>query len=160
MPANASIRVVAKVGNSSGTTVKSKSTSGGIDWFLNWDASTTPDIDSVYHETLALVAGALTIDLTALVRSDEANLSLSGKAVYGYAIHNKGANQMTFTKAGANGYDLFTATGGTIIRAGAVAANTAPAAAGFGTIGGSAKDITVAGTGTQTFDIVLWAGTP
>lgn len=125
---------------------------------LNFSFSmTNPQIDTVFGERIALTAGAATVNLVALARSGRATLDLTGKTVFGYALRNNGANSMTFVAAVANPYALFPATTPTTIGAGDFVITRRTA--GYGVVGTSARDITVAGTLVQTFDLILWAGT-
>lgn len=128
---------------------------GIIERVISLGADSSPEVDSVYAALVALTAGAVTLDLTALVRTGLPNLTLSTKTVYGYAIENRGANAMTFTQGAADGYAMFT-TGGVVIGGGGIAFQYSPT--GFGAVGAGDTDVDVAGTGTQQFAIILWAG--
>jgi hypothetical protein len=113
----------------------------------------------VYANKLPLVAGTLTLSLAALAQSGgRSALDLTNKAIFLYAIKNLGANSMTFIEAAANGYPMFTVTTGTVLRAGGVMFQHAPA--GFGTVAAADLGITITGTLVQEFQIVLIAGTP
>jgi hypothetical protein len=116
-------------------------------------AGTTPVVDTTYSKVLALTAGALTISLNALTRNDQATLNLTGKEIFTLTIKNRGANVMTFTDGAVNGYDI-----GEIIVGpnGGVAHLVNPA--GFGAVGAADLAIDVAGTGAQTFEIIIGAG--
>lgn len=123
---------------------------------LSLNASSTPDVTVSHSSVQALSGGALTLDLTSLTDQFGVAQSLSGLIVQAFIIRNLGANDMTFVAAASNGYSLFQATTPKTIYAGGVDFEYSPA--GFGTVGASAKDITVAGTGTQTFELFLAAG--
>ena len=138
--------------------LKSAALPYGVDALnIQLGAGTTPAVDTVYGGLFALSAGALTVDLTALTRSGRSNLSLTGKTIYAVRIKNLGANPMTFKDGVTNGYALFTATNGHVVRANGDTLQYAPA--GFGAVGASDLAIDVSGTGTQTFYMVLAAGT-
>lgn len=137
------------------TTLGSGSVGGSISGSLSMSP---PTMDATYAETLALVAGTLTIDLTALPRGGQSALDLTGERVFGYCVKNLGANEMVFIAAATTGYALFSATGGTKVLPGGVASNHG--ADGFGTVAAGAKDITITGTAAQTFQIILYGGPP
>ena len=121
--------------------------------------STVPVATQVWSGVLALAAGTLALNLTtSLVRTDRTVLNLTGLRVLGYRIDNLGTALMTFVAAGVNPYSMFTATTGTIVKAGGTIMQWEPT--GFGTVGASALGITVTGTGTDTFRLGLVAGTP
>jgi len=124
---------------------------------LSLNASSTPDVTVVHSSIQALSTGALTLDLTALTDQFGVSQSLSGLVVQLAIIKVLGANDMTFVAAAANGYGLFPATTPTTIHA-SNGFQIKYSPAGFGTVGASAKDITVAGTGSQTFELYLAAG--
>lgn len=127
------------------------------DLLFRGGAGTSPVITQVWSGILALTAGALTIDLQVLTRTGRSDLSLSGLRVLGYRIDNLGAAALTFTAPVADDYPMFPATTGLVVGVGASVQQWEPA--GFGTVGATASDITVAGTGTDTFRMALWAGT-
>lgn len=128
---------------------------------INLHGASTPVMDEPYVKTVALVAGAANLDLAALVRTGRSNLDLTGQIVYGWFIQNHGANAMTFIAAATTGYGMFSATGGTVV---GPTVGGVPGMAfnhrgdGFGTIAAGAKNISVTGTGTQSFTIMLWTG--
>ena len=121
------------------------------------DNYSNSNLDATYSQTIALASSTATLNLTALVRAGMANLNLTGMTVFGFMIKNNGANTMSFVKASTNGYDMFNLAPGHDVGPGGVICHREPN--GFGVVGTSARDITVTGTGTQTFDIVLFADT-
>lgn len=123
---------------------------------LTLNGNSTPDVDIPYGALLALSGGSLTIDLTALTRTGRSALDLTGNVVHFCRIYNMGANDMTFVSAATNGYGLFTATNGTVVPAGGQEFFYSPA--GYGTVGASAKDLTVTGTASQTFYFLIATG--
>lgn len=155
MPATLNVTLVVSASDDIATTLGSGSVGGSIS---DSHSMQPPAMDAIYAETLALTAGTLAIDLTALPRGGQAALNLTGDRVFGYCIKNLGANAMTFIEAATTGYGLFSATGGTEVLPGGTAYNRGPV--GFGTVGAGEKDITVTGTAAQTFQFILWAGPP
>ena len=155
MAATVNIQHVVTVSNDIPTTLGAGSAGGTINGSLQM---LPPTMDAIYSETLALSGGALVIDLAALVRGGQSNLNLTGERVFGFCIKNLGANNMTFTDTATTGYAMFSATGGTVVHPNGIASNHSPV--GFGIVGASDKDITVAGTAAQTFQIILYGGPP
>jgi hypothetical protein len=153
MPATVSVQLNVSVGNDVAVTMGSGFAGGTINGSIAMQA---PEMDSIYAETLSLAAGTLTLDLVALARGGQAILNLTNKRVFGWCVKNLGAAQMTFIEAATTGYGLFGPTGGTEVLPGGVAYNYAPA--GFGTVAAGAKNVTITGTGTQQFQLILWAG--
>jgi len=127
-----------------------------IEKIFNGTSTSTPDVTQIYAATLALAAGTLTFELDTVTTLDGTAAGLNGLVVQAYAIKNNGANNMTFIAAAVNGYGMFTATNGTVVTPGDYLMQFSTA--GFGTISASASDITVNGTGTQTFSIIVIAG--
>jgi len=127
------------------------------DLSLSLHNGSTPVIDTVYGGLFALSGGALTVDLTSLARTGRTALDLTGKTIYGFRIHNLGANPMTFVQGASNGYAMFAATNGHPVGAGGQIMQYQ--AAGFGVVGGADLAIDVSGTTTQTFRMQLLAGT-
>jgi len=126
---------------------------------INLDNNSTPDITEVYGNTLALSGGALTIDLTSLTRTGRTALDLDTLVLHGVWIKNLGANDMTFVEAATDGFtEIFPPTNVTTVKPNGHFFRYEEAATGLGTVSSTNKDITVSGTGTQTFYIALWAG--
>lgn len=119
-------------------------------------SDTSPVVDTPVVIVATLAAGTLTIDLTALTGLNGAAIDLTGQVVYDYAIYNTGSNNMTIDQSDTNGYGLFT-TGGTEIKAGGFIFGGG-AATGYGTVGASAKDLVLTGTGTEVAHIILSTG--
>lgn len=156
MSASLQLRLNASVSDNTQTALRGSNNSGTIDYIVSRGDASTPAIDVIYAETLALVGGTLAVDLTALSVTGGTTLDLTGQIVYGYVVKNNGANNMTIVAAATTGYALFSATGGTVVHPGKVAMNDSDD--GFGTVAAGAKDLTVTGTAAQTFDIILWTG--
>lgn len=119
--------------------------------------STTPPAAEISAGKLALVAGALTIDLTALAGS-QGNIDGTGKRVQILKVVNPAGNNPITLKAGAaNGYNLgndanwrITLPGGDEVTLKFNGTNPVIAA--------GAKDIDVTGTLTESFDITIILG--
>ena len=104
----------------------------------------------------ALSGGAATIDLTALNGADDTALDLTGLKVQYFRLKNLGANTMTVTFAAANPYELGGSTGVWIVQPSGwidfYANDNAP------DVASGAKNITLAGTVSQTCEITIVAG--
>jgi len=133
-----------------------------VDWSVTSEqrvrnASSTPAITAVWSDLVPLVGGAKDIDLTALSRGNlAAALDLTGLKVYYLELWNTGANAMTFTPDGVNGYDVFGASGSLVLGANGRVIIDDPA--GYEAVGAAAKVIDVAGTAVQEFWIAIGAG--
>jgi hypothetical protein len=119
--------------------------------------STVPATQCAYFEK-ALVAGAATIDLTALTGTNGATVSLSGLKVQLLKIKNKAtnANAITVGEGAANGYELAGNAWSMILQPGQEflfgGNDAAP------DVGASAKNIDLAGTGTQAVEVAIVGG--
>jgi len=71
------------------------------------DATSTPPAAEHSQELYNLVAGAKTIDLTALASTNGRVIDGTGLKVQLLRFENKGANSMTIAKGATNGYDPF-----------------------------------------------------
>jgi hypothetical protein len=120
-------------------------------------ASTTPDAEKAYAGRVTLIAGAATLDLTALTDSEGTVLSMTAKKVRFFAIKGNGnANVCTIKVGAANGFTGFgtawtidVQVGGWIfLYAGAASVD----------IDATHKTIDFAGTLTQSFDVIIVAG--
>lgn len=121
-------------------------------------ASTTPDVTGGVLVRSALVAGAKTIDLTAVVEVNGATTTLTGGIVRALLFHNRGTSAMTFAKGASNGLDSLSGSWTMALlpsekRCIDLTDCTAPAA-----ISASIKTIDVSGTGTDAFDIGVIVG--
>lgn len=125
------------------------------------NASSTPPATKCSFDNIALVAAAKTIDLTALTGANGATVDLTGLKVQLLRITNLGANSMTFSEGASNGYELL-GNGWSITVPGTAGdrkstiqillPDTAP------DVAAGAKNIDVAGTGTQQFELSIVAG--
>ncbi len=120
-------------------------------------AATTPPVTKHCEFTQALTAGAATIDLTALSGS-LGSVTFSGLKLQAYLFTNLGANVMTISKGASNGYGLDAAAADydIVVAPGATVMGYIPDVAPD--VSGSAKNIDIAGTGTQSLEVVLVAG--
>lgn len=121
-------------------------------------AATTPPVTTAAFFQQLLTAGAATIDLTALTGTNGATVNLTGLKVQ--AIKFKAlatnANPITIGEGASNGYELLgsgwtldLAPGQEIVIYGNDATPD---------VGGSAKEIDLAGTGTQGLEVSIVAG--
>lgn len=106
-------------------------------------SATTPAVTEQYSDNLDLVAGTVTIDLTALDKGTLPDLDATGLKVQFIKIKADPTNTGTITAkpAAVNGYDLFGATGEQVLAAGAeilINANSA-----LDAVGAADKDIDV-----------------
>jgi hypothetical protein len=121
-------------------------------------STTTPPVTKVYAASVALVAGAKTIDLTSLVGTGGASLTMLGLKLQSLKIQNPAGNAvMSFTKGASDGYQLFKHADGLIQLAGGEEAcflyNDT-----LDDVAAADKNIDVAGTGTQSFNILMVFG--
>jgi hypothetical protein len=127
---------------------------------LTLNLASTPPVTMVSADSYALVAGAKTIDLTALAGS-VGTVNATGLKLQGVQFKNRaGNNPITITAGASNGYLLFGTSGSIVLSAHASRdgyfALFNPE--GLPDVGASTKNIDVAGTGTQTFDAIFLFG--
>lgn len=120
------------------------------------NASSTPPVTNCVVRTIALTAGAYTIDLTTITGTNGLVQDMTGKKVQLFRFKNLGAASMTIAEGASNGYAMLGASFTFTVPAGGQVMfvfndNTPDVAAGDRTI-----DIT--GTGTQTFELTIDAG--
>lgn len=107
-------------------------------------------------DSTALTTGAYTLDLTNTVGINGATVDMTGLKVQTFFLHNTGAARLTVAQGGSNPYNL----GGTSF--------SQPLEAGqsmhlYGNdanpdVSSSAKNISITGTGTNTFNFQVVAG--
>lgn len=121
--------------------------------------SGTSIITSVpWRDTVALVAGAKTLDLTSLDYGDLTAKDFTGLKVQFALFKNPSGNGTMNIKTGAaNGYNIFGATASEITLIGGGAALFVNPE-GTPDVSGSAKTIDIAGTGTESLEVILVAG--
>lgn len=116
--------------------------------------SSAPAVSLVYEKLIALTAGAYTINLASLTGSNGVAQDATGLRVQLIRVKNLGANAMTFSEGASNGIAL--ACGTFIVPAGGIVQmflNDASPDVASGD-----RTIDVAGTGTQTFELSIYAG--
>jgi hypothetical protein len=120
------------------------------------NSGTTPPITKCAFFLGALTTGAKTIDFTSLESTNGAIISGSGLKVQAIRFKNLGENAMTFTFGAANPYLLAGADWKVTLAQNQHVTfygnNATP------DISGSAKNIDVAGTGSQTFECSILMG--
>ncbi|NIO43782.1 MAG: hypothetical protein GTO41_28670 [Burkholderiales bacterium] len=125
-------------------------------------ASTSIPVKKTYSDTIPLVAGSASIDLTNLPGPLSTTITFSGLKVQQLKIVCPDTNSggITFDVAIANGYNLFGAD-----NASDESVEVMPGALiqmqhnnNIEDVDATHKAITVTGTGTDTFDIILTAG--
>jgi len=127
---------------------------------FTYNADTDPNATEVWSGTTALSAGTVTVNFGTLARTGRTALNLTGLTIYAIRIKNNGANPMTFKDGATNGYPLFGLTDGHVIGAGDEFMQATSRVAGFATVATADITIDVTGTGAQTFDMAIVAGTP
>lgn len=113
--------------------------------------------DLVYQGTQALVAGTNTVDLSGVL-TDAFGAILTPLRIKVIAFRNNSTtNIMTLGAAASNPWVtwLGTATSTKIVRPGGAFIDIAPDATGWAVTAGTADMLKVAGTGTDTFDLLL-----
>lgn len=122
-----------------------------------FDETITPSPATIFSGNVyALVTGALTLDLRVLHTVAGGTGDGNGLKVQGFFFKNLGANTMTVTTGGTNGYTLLGASGLAVVQpGGSVAAFHNDASAD---VSGTVKTIDVTGTGTQTFEFAVILG--
>lgn len=125
---------------------------------LTLNGSSTPDAEMHAAMQVAMVAGAATIDFTALTRHGGGAVSFSGKNVRSVVLQNPAtnANDITINVGAANGLALFGAASKVVLKPGDVIGAyfgaTGPAVAA------GTKNIDITGTGTQVLNLIAVAG--
>lgn len=118
------------------------------------NADSTPPATKVICKTIALTAGAYTLDLTTETGTNGAAIAGTGLRVQMIRVRNNGANAMTFSEGASNGLAL--ACGTFIVPAGGIVQMYLNDAAPDIAAGDRAID--VAGTTTQEFELTIILG--
>ena len=118
---------------------------------LKLGATSTPPVSLKSHFAQALVSGAATIDLLALIGSQGQTLASTGLRVQAIKVQNPNANALVVTPAGSNGYGLTF----TVPPQGEVLITSTNLLAA---IGSSAHLLTLAGTAAQTSNWMIILG--
>ena len=125
---------------------------------LKLDGTTVPAVTKVWSDNVALSAGAKTLDLQALVNDNLPNVDFTGLKVQVFHMSCPTANTgvITVTPGASNDYDLGGASMSYEVSPGAslvfLFADNAP------DVANADSELDFAGTGTETFDIVMVAG--
>jgi len=133
-------------------------THNGLNTNLTLASNSSQPVTTQVSSEVALVSGAKTLDLTALVGTNSGAISFSGLKVQLAKFKNKStnANTITLTIGASNGYALLGAGWEITLQPGQEATfflnEQAP------DVGGSAKTIDVTGTGSQVLQMQLVAG--
>jgi len=125
-------------------------------------AATTVPVTKTYSDTISLAVGAAALDLTSLPGPESTTITFDGLKVQLVKIVATEGNvgPITFVTAGANGYNLFGTDNASAeqieIQAGGVLmmyhVNLAE------DVDATHKAVTITGTGTDSFSIILVAG--
>ena len=120
------------------------------------NASSSPAVTKQIQRTLALTAGAATVNLASLVGTNGAAVDFTGLKVQHFKFINPGANPITFTFGASNPY-LLLGSGWKIIvpahsEVAGMLSDQPP------DVDSTHKNIDIAGTGTDSFNIILVAG--
>jgi hypothetical protein len=135
-----------------------KVTHNGLNVQSSIDATTTPPATKVAGFQKALAAGVGTIDLTALPGTNGTTVDGTGLKVQAVKFRNpsSNANNITITVGASNGYQLHGAGWSITLRPGESylweGVDAAP------DVGGSAKNIDLAGTLVQALDVLIVLG--
>lgn len=127
---------------------------------VNLDATSTPAVTKAWSDQRSLSAGTDTIDLTALAVPGQDAVDFSGLKVQVIKFYNRSGNSgaMEIAPDATNGYNIFGTNDDkvTVPVGGAIQAYLPEGNPDVA--GGSADEITITGTGTDTYDILLVAG--
>ena len=121
------------------------------------NASSTPPVSMASYQQYALVAGALTIDLRALLGVNDEVQDANGLKLQTIVIRNPTSNNpITVTTGATNGFPLFGGTNSVVIPAGSTIGFYVPE--GLADVSATDKTIDIAGTGTELFDVGITLG--
>ncbi len=120
-------------------------------------SATTPPVTKIWSDNVALAAGAKVLDLEALVNDNLPNVNFVGLKVQLLVFSVPAGNSaITITSGASNGYDIGGASSSWAIGPGGqlilLLNETAP------DVAGADSEIDFAGTGSETFDILMVAG--
>jgi len=123
--------------------------------------TTSPPVSMVSYQTFALVAGTKTIDLTAVLNYADVAQDATGLKVQTLIFINPAGNAtMNIAPGGANPYPLFGTGNDVDVPAHATIDNWIAFSLleGLPDVSGTVKNITITGTGTQSFKIGIVLG--
>ncbi len=120
------------------------------------NANSTPDATESWSRQLALVAGVLSLDLTALVQDGVSNLNATGKKLraIGFYLPADNAGNMQIGTGASNGYSAIGVLGPFPKGAGGVIYLPTAIA-----VDGTHKILDLAGSGTDKINVMLVFGT-
>lgn len=126
--------------------------------FLELTASSSPDVETVYHGTVPLVAGAATVSLLALTDTKGGTIATTGKKLRAmFAMPTTGnANALILTEGASNGYKFL--GDGWKVSLSSGDALMVYKGANAPDIGASATNIDMSGTLVQSVELLLVFG--
>lgn len=119
-------------------------------------SSSTPPITKCVVKSVALSGGAATIHLGTITGTNGLAQDMSGLKVQIFRVKNTGTNAMTFTVGASEGYNLMGASMNFVLLSGQQLmfyGNDATP-----DVAAADRQIDVAGTGTETFELTILAG--
>lgn len=138
--------------------------SAGQQW--RFDGTIGPAVTKVWHRQVTLVAGAATLDLTALTDDILTTQDMTGlklKALHAVPASTN-ANAITIKPGAANGYTGWVGTDGIVLNTTTISSVNYPDNVFIGplyggiAVDGTHKNIDIAGTGTQKVNLILMFG--
>lgn len=135
-------------------------TKDGLKTTAQLNASSTPPVTQAAEFTATLSGGALTLDLQVLTGIGGATLDLTGLKIIAAKFKCPSSNTgvMNINEAAANSYNLGGTTYDFDIPPGGEMTLYFPDNSVLADVGASASDIDLAGTGSETVDIIFVAG--
>jgi len=135
-------------------------TQAGYNTEGSFSSTSTPPTTKSVVNTVALVAGAKTIDLTALTGINGATVDFTGLKVQFVKCRNPSANTgaITVQAGAANAYNLLGASWKVILQTGDEFTWKGSDDSGVPDVASGVKNIDLAGTGTESLEVVLVAG--
>jgi len=121
------------------------------------NATSTAPVTTTSYQTYTLSAGAITIDLAALLGVNDEVQDATGLKLQTIIISNpSGNNAITVTTGAVNGFPLFGGTNSVVIPTGATLAFYVPE--GLTNVAAADKTIDVSGTLVEKFDVGITLG--
>jgi len=121
------------------------------------NSASTPPVTTTSYQTYALVSGALTIDLQALLGVNDEVQDATGLKLQTIIIRNpSGNNTITIGEGAANGYPIWGA--GNDLEVPADSEIGMKFADTLADVAAADSEIDIAGTGTETFDVGICLG--
>lgn len=126
-----------------------KVTHNVFDFSTSLNDATTVPVTKVSAQVITLSSGAAVLDLTALTGINGGTVNATGLKLQVWKLKNLGANTMTFSNGASNSYGALGTTYSFVLASGQRAMFFFNEAAPD--VASNAKNIAVAGTGSQTF---------